>query len=66
MFDKNLCAHPGVDAGRGDVLVAAGVDVSGAETNRRSATVDVVPVVVVVCHTQLAAVLAAVAVTVAN
>lgn len=66
LLDQNLCAHAGVDTGGGDVFIAAGVDVGGAESDGRSSAIHVVPVVVVVGHSQLAPVLACVAVAVSN
>lgn len=64
-LDQQLGAETGVDA-VGDVLVVAVVDVAGAEAERGSARVDVVPVVVGVGDAEVALVLVAVAVGVAD
>lgn len=61
VLNENLRTLTRVDARGWDVLVAAGVDVTGAEAQRRSPRIDIVPVVVVVGDTEVAAVLAAVA-----
>lgn len=66
VLDEDLSTLTGVDAGRRDVLVAAGIDVAGTEAERRSPRVDVVPVVVVVSNAEMSAVLAAVAGRVAD
>lgn len=63
---KGLAAHAGVDAARHDGVVVAVDHVEGAEAEQGSARVDPLPVVVGIRHAQLAAVLAGVAVRVAD
>lgn len=66
LLDEHLGAHAGVDTGGGNVLVAAAVDVGGAEAHRGSTRVDVGPVVVVVGDVELASVISAGVVAVAD
>ena len=58
---EDLSTFARVDARGRDILVAARVDVTSAEAQGRGPRVDVVPVVVVVRNTEVAAVLASVA-----
>lgn len=66
LLDEHLGTHAGVDTGGGDVLVAAAVDVGSTEAHRGGTRVDVGPVVVVVGDVELASVISAGVVAVAD
>lgn len=61
VFDQGAGRFADVEAGSRDILVAAGVDVTGSEANRRCTGVDVVPPVVMVGHAKVSTILSTVA-----
>lgn len=66
VFDQYLSAHARVDARGGVFFVARAVDMACPKPNRRQPRVDIVPVVVVICHVEMAGVLVGIIIRVAD